>query len=39
VIAVIDKRNALRPEYSIAVAIHCAIELAERNKARWHGVD
>ena len=39
VIAVIDKRNALRPDHSVAVAIHYAIELAERHHARWHGVD
>ena len=36
VIAVIDKRDALQPDHSIAVAIHYAIELAERHKAPWH---
>ena len=39
VIAVVDKRNTLRPDYSFAVAIHYAVELAERSGARWHGVD
>ena len=39
VIAVIDKRNSLRPDYSIAVAIHYVIELAERHNVRWHGID
>ncbi|MGD1102688.1 MAG: serine protease [Terriglobia bacterium] len=39
VIAVVDKRDPLRPEYSVAVAIHYAIELAQRNGVRWHGVD
>ncbi len=39
VIAVVDKRDALRPEYSVAVAIHYVIELAERNHAPWHGAD
>ena len=39
VIAVVDKRNSLRPAYSIAVAIHYAIELAEHHGVRWHGVD
>jgi hypothetical protein len=39
VIAVVDKRDPLRPSYSVAVAIHYAIELAERHNARWHGVD
>jgi serine protease Do len=39
VIGVVDKRDNLRPEYSIAVAIHYAIELAERTGAPWHGVD
>ena len=39
VIAVVDKRDSLRPAYSIAVAIHYAIALAERHGARWHGVD
>jgi serine protease Do len=39
VIGVIDKRDSLRPAYSIAVAIHYAIELAGRNGARWHSVD
>jgi S1-C subfamily serine protease len=36
VVAVIDKRDSLRPDYSIAVAIHYAIELAERNGVRWY---
>jgi S1-C subfamily serine protease len=39
VIGVVDKRDSLRPAYSVAVAIHYAIELAERYGARWHGVD
>lgn len=39
VVAVIDKRDSLRPSYSIAVAIHYAIELAEHNGVRWHGLD
>ena len=39
VIAVVDKRDPLRPSYSVAVAIHYAIELAERHNARWHGVN
>jgi S1-C subfamily serine protease len=39
VIAVVDKRDSLRPAYSIAVSIHYAIELAERHGVRWHGVD
>ena len=38
VIAVVDKRDPLRPAYSVAVAIHYAIELAQRNGVRWHGV-
>lgn len=36
VVAVIDKRDTLRPSYSIAVAIHYAIELAEQHGVRWH---
>jgi len=36
VIAVVEKRDTLRPAYSIAVAIHYAIELADRNAAPWH---
>lgn len=39
VIGVADKRDPLRPSYSVAVAIHYAIELAERCGARWHGVE
>ena len=39
VIAVVDKRNALRPENSIAVAIHYAIELAEHHSVRWHAAE
>ena len=39
VIGVIDKRDSLRPAYSIAVAIHYAIELAQHYGAPWHGVD
>lgn len=39
VIAVVDKRDSLRPAYSIAVAIHYAIELAERHGVRWHSVN
>jgi serine protease Do len=39
VVAVVDKRAPLRPSYSVAVAIHYAIELAERSGVRWHGVD
>jgi serine protease Do len=39
VIAVVDKRNALRPAYSFAVAIHYAIELAERRGVRWHAAE
>lgn len=36
VMAVVDKRDPVRPDYSIAVAIHYVIELAERNHAPWH---
>jgi serine protease Do len=36
VIAVIDKINPLQPAYSIALAIHYAIELAERHGIRWY---
>jgi S1-C subfamily serine protease len=36
VVAVVDKRDTLRPSYSVAVAIHYAIDLAERHKVRWH---
>jgi len=39
IIGVVDKRDSLRPAYSIAVAIHYAIELAQRYGAPWHGVD
>jgi S1-C subfamily serine protease len=39
VVAVIDKRDSLRPSYSIAVSIHYATELAERHGVRWHGID
>jgi S1-C subfamily serine protease len=39
VIGVIDKRDSLRPAYSIAVAIHYALELADRYGARWYGID
>ncbi len=39
VIAVVDKRDSLRPAYSVAVAIHYAIDLAERHGVHWHGVD
>ena len=39
VIAVVVKRDTLRPDYSIAVAIHYAIELANRHGVRWHGAD
>jgi hypothetical protein len=39
VIAVVDKRDSLRPGYSVAVAIHYAIELAQRHGVLWHGVD
>ena len=39
VIAVVDKRDPLRPAYSVAVAIHYAIELAERYGVRWHAAD
>ena len=39
VIAVVDRRNSLQPSHSVAVAIHYAIELAERFGAPWHGVD
>jgi S1-C subfamily serine protease len=39
VIGVVDKRDPLRPSYSIAVAIHCAIELAQRNGVEWHRAD
>jgi S1-C subfamily serine protease len=39
VIAVVDRRDPLRPSYSVAVAIHYAIELAERQGVRWHGAD
>jgi serine protease Do len=36
VVAVVDKRDSLRPAYSIAVSIHYAIELAKRCGARWY---
>jgi S1-C subfamily serine protease len=39
VIAVVDKRDPLRPAYSVGVAIHYAIELASRHGVPWHGVD
>jgi len=39
VIAVVDRRDSLRPAYSVAVAIHYAIELAERHGARWHATE
>ena len=39
VIAVVDKRDPLRPAYSVGVAIHYAIELAERLGVRWHAAD
>jgi len=39
VIGVVDKRDSLRPTYSIAVTIHYVIELAKRYGAPWHGVD
>jgi serine protease Do len=39
VVAVADKRDSLRPAYSVAVSIHYAIELAERHGVRWHGAD
>jgi S1-C subfamily serine protease len=39
VIAVVDKRDPLRPAYSVAVAIHYAIELAERHGVRWHATE
>jgi serine protease Do len=39
VIGVVDKRNPAQPFYSVAVAIHYAIELAKRHGVRWHGVD
>jgi serine protease Do len=37
VIGVVDKRNSLQPSHSVAVAIHYAIELAERFGAPWYG--
>jgi serine protease Do len=39
VIGVVDKRDSLRPSYSIAVAIHYVIELAQRYGAPWQSVD
>lgn|ERR1035437_6809936 len=39
VIGVVDKRDSLRPTYSIAVAIHYVIELAQRYGAPWQSVD
>ena len=39
VIAVVDKRDSLRPSYSVAVSVRYAIGLAERHGVRWHGVD
>jgi serine protease Do len=39
VIGVIDKRDSLRPAYSIAVAIHYAIELAQHYRTPWHALD
>jgi S1-C subfamily serine protease len=39
VIGVVDKRDPLQPLHSVAVAIHYAIELADRHGARWYGVD
>jgi len=35
VVGIIDKRDSLRPAYSIAIAIHYAIELAQRYGAPW----
>jgi serine protease Do len=39
VIAVVDKRNPVQPTHSVAVAIHHAIELADRHGARWHAAE
>jgi serine protease Do len=39
VIAVVDKRNKLRPAYSFAVAIHYAIELAEHHRVQWYAAE
>jgi serine protease Do len=39
VIGVVDKRDSLRPSYSIAVSIRYAIELADRHGVRWHVVE
>ncbi len=39
VVAVVDMRNSLQPSHSVAVAIHYAIELAERFGAPWQGID
>lgn len=39
VIAVIDKRNSLRPSHSVAVSIRYAIALAERCGVKWHAIE
>jgi serine protease Do len=39
VIAVVDEKYSLRPDYSVAVAVHYAIELAERYGAHWHAAE
>lgn len=39
VIAVVDKRDVIRPDYSLAVAIHYVIELAERNHVTWYAAN
>jgi S1-C subfamily serine protease len=38
VIAVVDQRDALQPAHSVAVAIHYAIELADRLGVKWYDV-
>jgi hypothetical protein len=38
-IAVVDKRDSLRPARSVAVAIHYSIGLAERYGTPWHRVN
>ncbi len=39
IIAVVNKRDPVWRDYSIAVAIHYVIELAERNHVPWHAAN
>jgi serine protease Do len=38
-IGVVDRRNTLRPDRTFAVAIHYALELAQRNGVSWHSAE